>query len=819
MSDERVERESGLDGAARGDIGKSPTEFPITTHTGHAGADVSSDPGSLSRGRPRLVPRELPRTTKLVASGLHERVEHSSDRGTGSSDLGVIIPLEGNSAVPRTRGLKFRPTGVPLDAVLPADLTPAGAPTIAGSETVLEMIVRSEADSTVHSEDSRVSIRDYRSLVSLSVSGIACFEIRRELSVEDSIDDVLAAIWGGDTVCVEANATFARLFGLGEIEDTVQTPFSWFFPRQSESDLLLHRWGESNFFLATHEFPLQLPDGEVSYFDTSLYTTFEGRRLRKIWVVLRDVTALRRALAEVTRAEEHYRTLVERPGLILVRARPDGRYLYLSPHVEDIVGYSRAEFERTPGLFARLLHPDDITAHDVILEARRERSTKIVEAEYRVRRKDGQYHWFFERMTPKLDARGEVEFYDSVAFDIQHRKQLEQQIEHAQRMEIVGTLSQGIAHDFNNHLTAILGQLSLALQDLGPDHTLYHRLALTEKAALCCAEMTRHLLSFGRKGDHEFEPLDLNGPLRETASLLRHLLPTSIAVRCTTAADLPAISGNFAQLQQVIMNLAVNSRDAMPRGGELHITTRLVELEDSTDRTYYSHAPAGQYVELSVQDSGTGIAPEILPKIFEPFFTTKSRGEGTGLGLSMVYSIIQAHHGHIDARSAKGKGTTIRWIIPALTVRAATLPTPPPQLAPRGTECILVADDDDLVRAMATTVLTSHGYSVIQATDGEDALRLFAQHRESISLAFVDQTMPRLSGREVLDQLKRLAPQLPIILTSGYALDAPESTTKSGSADAFLRKPYAIGKLLEQVRSLIDREKKLGAERDRASGY
>lgn len=650
----------------------------------------------------------------------------------------------------------------------------------------------------------RVALPDYKTLVGQSTSRIALFEFGGDISVNFRADEILNRVFSHNSTCLEANLTFASAFGLPAAADCAEKPFAFFFPPNQNNLELLTKWVEGNFFLSNFEHRTTSTDGHEIILQVSIYTLFEDSFIRRFWYVARDISALKRAVASMQTAEQHYRTLVERPGLVLVRAKPDGTYLYLSPHVQDIIGYAPQDFERTPGLFQRLLHPEDVAQHSIIYETRRSRSTKTVEVEYRVRKKDGNYHWFFERQTPKIGEDGEVEYYDSIAFDIQERKLLEAELVHAQRMETIGGLAGGIAHDFNNHLTALLGQLNLCLLELGAQHNCYPKLAAAEQAALCCAEMTKHLLSLGRKSDSELAPLHPGQLIEDSTRLLSHLLPPNIEVTLSSDERLFAVNANQAQLQQVLMNLVINGRDAMPKGGCISVTAQNKILDADRASLDYPKADAGRYVEISVTDCGEGIPPAHLPYIFEPFFTTKPVGQGTGLGLSMVYSIISAHHGALHVASERGIGTTFSFIIPALATEPERLSRAEPQPLPRGKECILVADDDELVLSMVTTALCMSGYSVIKAGDGQEALDMFRKNQSQIDLAIIDQTMPRRSGREVIDEIRALDTDMRIIFTSGFGPREADFIPAGNNLMAFIGKPYSLPDLLQKIRDLLE---------------
>lgn len=647
--------------------------------------------------------------------------------------------------------------------------------------------------------ESPIAHNDYRTLVALSSSWIACFQFTTPLAVETPLPTALEAVWSPSLRCVELNEPFARGFGFDECRRARRLPFAQFFPNHRSVRRLLRQWVENNYFLIDRE--LKLGDCALR---TSLIGIFDGPYVQKLWIVMTDVSGTMRAMRELRSAERHYRTMVERPGLVLVRTRPNGQYLYISPHVEDVVGYSREAFRRNPSLFRQLLHPDDVAVHEAIYEARRQRSSSVVEVEYRVRRKDGTYRWFFERQIPKLDAKGRVEYYDSIAFEIHNRKLLEEELSHARRMELIGSFAGSIAHDFNNHLTAILGQLSLTLDQLGQQHPAHQHVTAAEQAAQCCAEMARYLLEIGRRTEHEICSVALDAVVRETVTLLTRLLPSSIRLITELPPQLPPVTANAVQLQQVLVSLAINARDAMPEGGSLLVRAKRRLLTHVRELGKYSDAPEGRYVEVSVSDTGRGIPPERLRQVFEPFVSTKEGTMRNGLGLSMVYSIITAAGGFLNVQSIPGRGTTIRFILPE-AAHPPRLPSGHPDLTrTQGNETVLVAEDDELVRSMVVSALEMQGYRVISAANGAEALTLFEQHQSDVAIVILDQTMPKLSGRQVAQAIRNRSASVPLVLTSGYS--APQDGSSERTLyDAFVHKPYSLPSLYGLIRTLLDR--------------
>ncbi|MCC6650609.1 MAG: PAS domain-containing protein [Candidatus Eisenbacteria bacterium] len=378
------------------------------------------------------------------------------------------------------------------------------------------------------------------------------------------------------------------------------------------------------------------------------------------------------------------------------------------------------------------------------------------------------------------------------AADITGRRDLEERYRHAQKMEAVGTLAGGIAHEFNNLLTAILGNVTLSLLDLPEDHPLSPGLRDCESAAQRAADLTRQLLGFGRRTPMRTRPTDLREVVAESLPLVGRVVDPRISIERNDEPGLWTSLADPAHIGQAFMNLCVNARDAMPEGGRLRVATRNVPAGQLPDRE-------GEYVMLEVSDTGQGIAPEVLERIYEPFFTTRGPNHGPGLGLSVVYGIAEQHGGWIECKSAPGEGTSFRLYLPRFVAQPAeALPEPG-----RG-EVVLVVDDEESVRTLAKSVLERLGYQVRQAADGIEALALVRENASAVHIVVLDQTMPRMSGVETLAELRRIAPGLPVILTSGYEPGGGPQGGDGGTADGFLPKPYPPDSLSRLVRQLLD---------------
>jgi nitrogen-specific signal transduction histidine kinase/CheY-like chemotaxis protein len=373
----------------------------------------------------------------------------------------------------------------------------------------------------------------------------------------------------------------------------------------------------------------------------------------------------------------------------------------------------------------------------------------------------------------------------------------------ATKMEAVGRLAGGVAHDFNNLLTAILGYTNLVLDELGPDHPSRADVEQILHAAESAASLTRQLLAFSRRQLLQPQILDLNDVVCRMESLLRRMIGEHIALE-TGLASSATINADQGQLEQVLMNLAINARDAMPTGGQLVISTRDVVVGSELTKAHRGLLP-GDYVVMEVRDTGFGMDEHVLANLFEPFFTTKKRGEGTGLGLATVYGIIKQSGGYIAVRSRPGAGSIFTIYLPRATELASPpQPVEPVRAAARGTETILLVEDQPEVRAIARTILTRHGYAVIEAEGGPQALDLVRATLEPIHLLLTDVVMPVLGGQELAQQLLPLRPELKVLFASGYTDDALVQQGVLQPGAELIQKPFTRESLLQKVRLVLD---------------
>jgi two-component system, cell cycle sensor histidine kinase and response regulator CckA len=513
-----------------------------------------------------------------------------------------------------------------------------------------------------------------------------------------------------------------------------------------------------------------------------------------------QIARMRRRLME---REEFFQLISENVVDMIAVVDSSGKRVYNSPSYHRILGYALDELEATSSF--EQVHPDDRQiVVDAAADARRTGVGRRIE--YRMRHKDGSWVYLESTASPVMNAKGEVENLVIVNRDISERRRLEEQLRQSQKMDAIGRLSGGVAHDFNNLLGVIIGYAEILQERIPESDSMRAPVDQIIKAGSRASSLTKQLLAFSRQQVLEPKILLLNAVVSDTEKMLRRLIGEDIELLTSLDPALGKIRADQGQIEQVIMNLVVNARDAMPEGGRLVIETANFEIDDKFARRYAYPVLPGSYILLTVSDNGIGMDTATQQRIFEPFFTTKEKGKGTGLGLSLVYGVVKQSGGYIDVVSTRGKGTSFNIYLPRVgqnAVETKTIgPDHPEEL--RGTETILLAEDEDTLRALTRHLLELYGYRVLEACDGNQALRLSEQTTDEIHLLLTDVVMPGISGRILADQLKQKRTDLKIVFMSGYTGQRFGEKEILEPGSLFLQKPFTRESLARKIREALD---------------
>jgi len=480
-----------------------------------------------------------------------------------------------------------------------------------------------------------------------------------------------------------------------------------------------------------------------------------------------------------------------------------------SPTLASIFGIDLGSLANGIDSYMEIVHPDDRAAVGAALSAAMDARIRSAETEFRIVRPDGTVRWIASRAEWTFTPDGRPLMGTGTLQDLTDRRVLEQQLRQAQKLEAVGRLAGGIAHDFNNLLTVMTSYTDLALSQLAPDQTLYSDLLEIRRAAERAAALTRQLLAFSKKQVTTPTVVDPNTVIRHAENMLRRLVGESVTLR----TDLRSLSTSFVdagQLEQVLLNLAVNARDAMPTGGTVTVATRDVDVVDKSIAVR-----PGRYIMISVIDEGSGMTEETRARLFEPFFTTKEPGRGTGLGLPTVYGIVTQAGGDIRVTTDLGKGSRFDVYLPSTAQLRATAARSrrerPPSSETRGT--VLLAEDEDAVRRLVVRALETAGFVVLPAADGQAALELAASYEGEIDIVVTDVVMPRLGGAALVDELRRTRPRVSALLMSGYAGDAELRESVERGEAPFLEKPFGADDVVRAVRRVLDLREASGGKR------
>jgi len=530
-------------------------------------------------------------------------------------------------------------------------------------------------------------------------------------------------------------------------------------------------------------------------------------KLAEILCIGNDITERKRAEERLAESEVKYRTLVEGMSEAVMQVDNDDRVQFVNPQFCQMIGYREDELLGRVG-YEIYFDPEE---QELIRRKNLLRLEKASDAyETRMRRKAGEEVLVRISGSPVTDAQGNVVGSIGVITDITERKLLEAEFLQAQKMEALGRLAGGVAHDFNNLLTSIMGYSDLLAKKLtedDPSGPLRRYADNILSSANRAANLTQQLLSLSRRHAFHMQVLDLNRVVAEVERILHGLIGEDIELTIQPEGTLGRVKADSVQIEQVLMNLAINARDAMPSGGRLSIRTANVVLDKSYSRRRREVVP-GPYVMIAVTDTGHGMDAEVMSHLFEPFFTTKEKGKGTGLGLPTAYGIIKQSGGHFDVESVPGKGSTFKIYLPRTEEPPASLASPQPQPVeaelPRGVETVLLAEDEEAVRSLAREVLRGAGYTVLEAGNGEEALRVAGSHPGPIHLLLTDVIMPRLGGPELARRLQPLRPDMRVLFMSGYTDGDISSFGGLGSETSLLQKPFQPIVLARRVREVLE---------------
>jgi two-component system, cell cycle sensor histidine kinase and response regulator CckA len=599
---------------------------------------------------------------------------------------------------------------------------------------------------------------------------------------------------------IEVNEGFTRLTGYAAEEVIGKTPAELNLWVEEATRVATLRTLERKGQVHEEEFKFRTKSGEIRYGQLSaVRVELNGEPF--MLSITHDITNVKRAEEAVRRSEADLRTLVRDAPYGIYQVDVDGRLLQVNPALQKMLGYeSEAELLRCN--MTMDVYCDPASRLRIVNECWNKKDFREIEARWK--RKDGKV--IEVRLTGRTvhDSDRRVSYFEVFAEDVTERRSLERQFLQAQKMDAIGRLAGGIAHDFNNLLAVILGHSEILREQSGEQAKLHKSAEAINRAAERAAGLTMQLLTLSRKQVIEPKIVDVNAALVEIEKMVRRVIREDIKLTMRLDQNVGCIKVDPGHLDQILMNLVVNARDAMPGGGELVLHTAGAEFDEG----YVKHhlgTNAGPYVMMAVSDTGTGMDAATLSHIFEPFFTTKEKGKGTGLGLSTVYGIVKQAGGHIVPYSEPGQGTTMKIYFPRVDDgQAGATAVKATEAIPRGTEGVLVVEDETALRELTHSILSGSGYTVFEASGLEDALRIIRGKKAKISLLLTDVVMPGTGGKELAQRLKALQPDLKVVFMSGYADEVIAHNGKFAEGTVLIQKPFTKKALLRKVREVLD---------------
>ncbi len=545
-------------------------------------------------------------------------------------------------------------------------------------------------------------------------------------------------------------------------------------------------------------------------------TCIKNRQGRIIRVVesFWDITARKAAEAAQSASEARFRALVETTSDWVWETDKQGHFIYCSPLCESIYGYAPEELIGR-SFFERLLHPEEQTVGRALFDQCVQKKSGFQNMERRSLTKQGRLIHIESSGIPVLDDEGQVVGFRGIDRDITRRKRIEKErrelevrYRQSQKLEALGTLAGGIAHDLNNVMTPIMGGAQLALLKINEGHPFYNNLKIIEEGVQRAADLIHQILAFSRKQVMATRPLNLTLVIEEFAAMLRRLIREDIQLEFDLDEALWTIEADKNQMEQILINLVVNARDAVSSGGKIAIKTANREIPESIGDADDRQIVPGPYVVMSVGDDGHGMDPNTLGRIYDPFFTTKEAGQGTGLGLATVYGIVKQHDGEIQVDTAPGKGTCFNIYFKRSIKSAEKDKQDHPQTVSGGKDTILLVEDDVGVREVASHSLSYYGYRVIEADNGIEAIRVFKELEGRVDLLFTDVVMPAMGGASLAETLREQKPQLPVLFMSGHSFDVNTKELAALQGNAFIQKPFKPLDVARKIRRLLDEVEK-----------
>lgn len=640
-------------------------------------------------------------------------------------------------------------------------------------------------------------------LIGIGLSSVVLKQIRNSeekyRNLINTANDAILVIDAKTRIILEANHRACEILGVSE-DQLIGKPESDLYPRESTqpTQLLTPNTSQPG---RSRELKLRRSDGSTVPVEVSASATeLSGRPA--VLGIFRDIRDRLEAAASLRRSEDRFSYLIQNLSDVITIVAVDGTMLYHSPSIERVAGYKPADLLGKS--FLAFIHPEDAPAVQASLERVTLKVGSAAPPEYRFRRKDGSWVWL-ESVGNNLLNDVAVGGIVVTSREVTGRRILEEQVRQSQKMEAVGRLAGGIAHDFNNLLMVIRGYAEIVLDEDSATPAVRKSVETIVRTAESAASLTRQLLSFSRK--HVFSPqvLDLNSLVNRMSEMLLGVLRDEMEFVVKLDADACCINADPGQIEQVIMNLVVNARDAMPKGGKVTVETAKVDTDAARARRSYG-LPRGDYVMLAVTDTGVGMDHDTQSRIFEPFFTTKRKDQGTGLGLSVVYNIVRSSRGYVRVNSEPGRGTTLRVFFPRVAAPPQAEPVEiPAKTASAGKETILVAEDQPDLRWMICQFLQERGYSVLEAKDGGDAVALAEQYQGTIDVLLTDVVMPQIRGGEVARRLSASRPQMKVIFMSGYTegeFGAVPENSEAGTT--ILQKPFELDSLAGKIREVLN---------------